>query len=121
MPVSVHKILIHKSKIISTVILAIGQLSEKAQEFQNKDVKHFRSYMRKTSRKTTTDTLLHLLLVSSDPLITNLWPPPTKVHNIFFHKLLYQQMNKNPKRKLPAPHQMIILAVLKMTVRGIHF
>lgn len=39
MPISVHKILIHRSKTISTAILPTGQLSKEVQESQNKDLK----------------------------------------------------------------------------------
>jgi hypothetical protein len=48
---SVHKILIHSSEIVSAALLPIGQLSEDAQEAQNKYCKKFREqHTRKCSR-----------------------------------------------------------------------
>ena len=52
MLVSVHKILIHISKIILTAILPIGQLSKEAQESRNKEdfkAKHHRRFVTFTS------------------------------------------------------------------------
>lgn len=42
MPTSVHKLLIHGSKIIAHALLSIGQLSEDDQEARNKDIKSIR-------------------------------------------------------------------------------
>jgi len=42
MAISVHKILIYGSEIISTAILPTRLLSEEIQESRNKDLKHFR-------------------------------------------------------------------------------
>ncbi|KAL4126307.1 hypothetical protein QTP88_010529 [Uroleucon formosanum] len=72
MPPSVHKILIHGADVIRYAILPIGQLSEEAQESRNKDYKTFRKHnTRKMSRINTNTDLLHILLVSSDPLISS--------------------------------------------------
>jgi len=79
MPVSVHKILIYGSEIISTAILPTGLLSEKVQESRNKDLKHFRwSHTRKNSRENTIGHLFHLRLASSDPLIKKSMAPTKK-------------------------------------------
>ena len=40
MPRSVHQVLVHGSRITSTMLLPIGSLSEEAQEARNKDSKH---------------------------------------------------------------------------------
>ncbi|XP_063909076.1 uncharacterized protein LOC135126834 [Zophobas morio] len=73
MPASVHKLLIHGGDIISSAILPIGQLSEEAQEARNKNCKGFRErHSRKFSRQETMEDLMHMLLITSDPLITSL-------------------------------------------------
>lgn len=73
MPASVHKILIHGSKIIEDFIIPIGQLSEEAQESRNKDVKHFREFnTRKSSRIFTNEDLMHKLQITSDPYISSI-------------------------------------------------
>lgn len=73
MPVSVHKILIHGSQAIAYSLLPIGMLSEEAQESCNKSYKRFREHhTRKNSRLHTTKDLIHMLLVSSDPVISTL-------------------------------------------------
>lgn len=41
MPVTVHKILIHGSKVVECFIVSIGQLSEGSQESRNKDIKRY--------------------------------------------------------------------------------
>jgi hypothetical protein len=51
---SVHKVLIHRSAIVSAALPPIGLLSEEAQEARNKDIKKFREhYIRKLSREST--------------------------------------------------------------------
>lgn len=72
MPVSMHKILLHGSDIISYAIVPIGQLSEEVQECRHKEVRRYREYnTRKMSREKTNEDLLHSLLMSSDPLISS--------------------------------------------------
>lgn len=72
MPASVHKILLHGSKVIESLVLPIGMLSEEAQEARNKDYKNFREFhTRKCSRLANNEDIFHLLLISSDPLITS--------------------------------------------------
>jgi hypothetical protein len=79
MPSSVHKILLHGSLVISAALLPIIQMSEEAQEARNKDLKNIReNYSRKCSRIETNENLLHGLLVSSDPVISNLRKLPPK-------------------------------------------
>lgn len=80
MPASVHKILFHGAKIIEFfVLIPIGILSEEAQESRNKDVKHYREFnTRKCSRINTNEDLIHKLLISSDPYISNLRQKPKK-------------------------------------------
>lgn len=41
MPVTVHKVLIHGSRVIQHFLVPIGQLSEEAQESRNKDLKRY--------------------------------------------------------------------------------
>lgn len=73
-PQSVHKILMHGSQVIlHNILVPIDALSEEAQEARNKDYKRFRQYhTRKMSRMLTTHDLMHVLLVSSDPVISEL-------------------------------------------------
>lgn len=73
MPTTVHKILIHGPQVIKYALLPIGQLSEEAQEARNKEFKRYREYFsRKMSRTKTNEDILHLLLITSDPLVTSM-------------------------------------------------
>lgn len=73
MPASVHKLLIHGKQIVESALLPIGQLSEKAQEARNKDCRSFREHhARKTFPESNVQDLMHMLLVTSDSLITSL-------------------------------------------------
>lgn len=78
MPVSVHKVLWHGNIIIQNCILPIGQLSEEAQESRNKDTRRYRlQFTRKLSRNDTNSDLINrLLIISSDPYISNLSKAP---------------------------------------------
>lgn len=68
---TMHKYLIHGSKIIAKAWVPIGQLSEEAQEARNKDFKRFREHnSRKNSRINTNQDIFNLFLISSDPLIS---------------------------------------------------
>jgi len=92
MPVSVHKVLVHGEKVTQVItadILPIGQLSEKAQEPLDKQMKAFWDrYLKKFSRilKNISSGMLmnvdfiHCLLVSTEQLTTNLRPLPTSKH-----------------------------------------
>lgn len=73
MSATVHKILIHGADIISHAILPIGQLGEEAQEAKNKDFKFVREHRtRKDSAYHTNEDLLNYLLLSSDPMISQI-------------------------------------------------
>ncbi|KAJ8889317.1 hypothetical protein PR048_008816 [Dryococelus australis] len=79
MPTSVHKIFIHGSVVMDDMILPIGQLSEDVQEARHKEYRLYREHhSRKVSRESTTEDMLHMLLISSDPLISSLRPLPRK-------------------------------------------
>jgi len=57
--------------VIKNALLSIGQLSEEAQESRNKDYSNFReNHTRKISRLSTNTDLMHVLLISSDPVIS---------------------------------------------------
>ncbi|GBN23404.1 hypothetical protein AVEN_96241-1 [Araneus ventricosus] len=73
MPASVNKLLIHGRQIVEYAILPIGHLSEEAQEARNKDFKKFREqFSRKFSMKNTLEDVVHMLSITSDPIITNI-------------------------------------------------
>ena len=79
MPSSVHKLLIHGIDIISNFDLPIGQLSEEALEASHKEFrKHRLAHTRKSSRINTNKDLLNLLLLRSDPLISQSRNPASK-------------------------------------------
>lgn len=73
MPSSLHKILIHGAKLISNFWFPIGHLSEEASESRNK---YFRKYRecrsRRSNRTFANEDILHNLLLSSDPYITDM-------------------------------------------------
>lgn len=72
MPASVHKVLLHGSDVISVSLLPIGMLSEEAQESRNKDFRAFREkFTRKISRIATNEDIMHIFLISSDPIISS--------------------------------------------------
>ncbi|XP_011868998.1 PREDICTED: uncharacterized protein LOC105562616 [Vollenhovia emeryi] len=79
MPASVHKILIHGSDVLSVSLLPVGMLSEEAQESRNKDFRAFREkFTRKMSRIATNEDLMHIFLISSDPIISSYRSLPPK-------------------------------------------
>ncbi|XP_071576607.1 uncharacterized protein [Temnothorax nylanderi] len=79
MPTTVHKLLIHGPQIIAHALLPIGQLSEDAQETQNKDIKRYREdFSRKCSRAKTMEDIFNRLMVSSDPYISSIRKLPQK-------------------------------------------
>lgn len=79
MPASVHKILVHGAKVISSFLVPIGQLTEEALESRNKDIRNYREdHTRKFSRVQTNTDLIHRLLETSDPLITSIRGFPKK-------------------------------------------
>jgi hypothetical protein len=61
-------------QVIAIAILPIDQLMEEVQESLHKQLKaHQQRYSRKRSKISTNTDLIHSLLVSTDPLISNLW------------------------------------------------
>ncbi|PZC70923.1 hypothetical protein B5X24_HaOG214604 [Helicoverpa armigera] len=79
MPNTIHKVLIHGSKIISAAMLPIGMLSEEAQEARNKDYRQYRlHHARKCSRESTNEDVINMLLISSDPLLYTMRKRPIK-------------------------------------------
>lgn len=73
LPPSVHKVLIHGSKIIEELKLPIGWYSEEPQEANNKIFKRARAEnSRMCDRRMSNEDIIHHLLISSDPLISNL-------------------------------------------------
>ncbi|XP_036341544.1 uncharacterized protein LOC118750909 [Rhagoletis pomonella] len=72
MPITVHKVLIHGSKMVSEAILPIGMLSEEAQEAMNKEYRNCRLFhSRKNSRISTNEDVMPYLQISSDPYINS--------------------------------------------------
>lgn len=64
--------LIHADDIIQTMFVPIGQLSEKAQEARNKDLKRCQeNNTRKSSPIFTNEDIMHYMVVASDPYITS--------------------------------------------------
>ena len=99
LPVSVHKVLMHGVQVAASAILPIGQLSEEAQESLHKQLKSCRErYSRKCSRISTNIDLIHPLLVSSDPFITNLRPLPRKRTS---------ELSKDTLQLISLPHQQL--------------
>lgn len=71
MPPAVHKVLIHSKKIMEEFSIPIGNLSEEAQEANNKILKNARELnSRFSSRQANNEDILHYLLISSNPLIS---------------------------------------------------
>uniref|UniRef100_A0ABD2W5C9 Uncharacterized protein n=1 Tax=Trichogramma kaykai TaxID=54128 RepID=A0ABD2W5C9_9HYME len=71
LPPSIHILLIHGHKIIESLPLPIGILSEEALEANHKNVKRFRDkFTRKDSRIHTNTDLFNRLLMSSNPLVS---------------------------------------------------
>lgn len=73
MPPTVHKVLLHGSKIMQQFNIPIGRLSEEAQETNNKIFKGARAHnSRCCCRKANNEDVMHFLLVVSDPLISSI-------------------------------------------------
>ena len=73
MPATVHKVLLHGADIIASLELPVGAYSEEAQEARNKHVRQYQlRHARKTSRLQTITDQFHYLLVTSDPVISNI-------------------------------------------------
>lgn len=83
MPSTVHKVLVHGCEIIDAFSLPIGQLSEDALEARHKEVRKNRlSHTRKCSRESSNKDLMTVLLLTSEPLISNQRKTTTKHKNI---------------------------------------
>lgn len=94
MPVSVHKILLHGADIIESFPIPIGQLSEDVLEARQKDYKIFRSaFSRKISRIATNTDVLHAMLISSDPKISEFRHLPTRQHKILPPEVMEMILN----------------------------
>ena len=73
MPPTVHKVLIHGSAIVEHLDLAIGSLSEEAQEASNKIFKRARlCNSRNFSRTLSNEDVFHYMLISSDPVVSSI-------------------------------------------------
>ena len=86
---TMHKILIHGPIIIEQAILPIGQLSEEAAEARNKHFRLFRQNLsRKFSRISCNRDVLNRLLLSSDPVLTEMRPTIRKKSKSFLKETL---------------------------------
>lgn len=86
MSATFHKILCHGEIIVQNNILPLGELSEEAQESKNKDYRHFRLHnTRKSSRINQNEDLIMMLLLSSDPYISQIRQKWNKA-KVEFHK-----------------------------------
>jgi len=102
MPASVHKILIHGSKIIESAILPIGQLSEELKRQGIRIVKDTEKGIPcKFSLKSSMTRVLHNLLISSDPKISLIAPPSRKNKTSFPIEVV--QLLKKPD--IPSMHE----------------
>lgn len=94
---TVYKILLHGPTIIAHALLPIGQLSEEAAEARNK---HFRVYKERFSRKCSREAcnmdIINRLLLSSDPLLTNVRPVPRKKSKPFLKETLDMLLPTDP-------------------------
>lgn len=81
MPSSVHKLLVHGADICQHFsFIPIGMMSEEASEARNKDFRSIREkHTRKIGRVQTNEDIIHQLLISSDPYITNIRPKFTEI------------------------------------------
>ena len=103
MPVSMHKLLLHSSEIISKFLLPIGLYSEEAQESRNKDNKQFRlHHSRKDTRLHTIEDQLHYLLITSDPIISTIIisQDRSKVKTIQLSKSALELVKKSNKNTI---------------------
>lgn len=66
-----------------------AQLSENIQECRNKHLKYYTcNHTQKIGRPATRENILNILLVSSNPLIASLTPPPQRKHKLFIADVL---------------------------------
>ena len=90
MSVSMHKLLIHGSDILSHHQIPIGQLSEEALEATHKNIRYIREhYTRKSSRKNTNKDLINFLIKSSDPVVSRHRNKSSKVKRKIFAEIMH--------------------------------
>lgn len=78
----------------------MGQLSEEAQEAKNKEYRRFREHKtRKSSKLETTEDLIHMLLISSDPVISFLRTPAKTVIKELWSEALDLLLDKDSDSK----------------------
>lgn len=86
---SLHKLLIHGPDIIEALPLPIGNFSEEAQESRNKDFRWYREHnTRKMSRIECNEDLFHMLVITSDPVISSMRELPRRKDEIFSKDVL---------------------------------
>jgi hypothetical protein len=69
----------YEAKVIQATILPLGQLSEEAQEARNRDCKKYgEGNTRKCSRRNAAEDLPHMLVLSSDPVISQMATSPNR-------------------------------------------
>lgn len=86
---SLHKLLIHGPDIIEALPLPIGNFSEEAQEARNKDFRWYREHnTRKMSRVECNEDLFHMLIITSDPLISSMRQLPFRKADPFSEEVL---------------------------------
>lgn len=89
MSATVHKILIHGADIIESLLLPVGQLSEDVLEASHKAYKTIRlHHSRKTARVHTNTDILHMLLISSDPVISSYRKATRNRKNVYPQEVL---------------------------------
>nr|CAI5854687.1 unnamed protein product [Callosobruchus analis] len=92
MPVTVHKLFTHSTKIITNCMVPIGQLSEEVQEARNKDSRRFRLSSTIMTRLLTNRDLLTMLSITSDPIINSFREVPQKSSKTgLVHKVITRQ------------------------------
>ncbi|GJQ75372.1 hypothetical protein Trydic_g23548 [Trypoxylus dichotomus] len=80
MPLTIHKILIHRVENTTAAALSIGWFSD-AQESRHKGYKYYRLHFTKICFRTATNKdVSREMLESSDPYITHLRSEPKKKH-----------------------------------------
>lgn len=75
----VHGAQVHEADIVKSLPLPVGQLSEDAIESAHKEYKTLKQYhSRKTSRINTNTDIFNLMLISLNPVVTNIQKKPRK-------------------------------------------
>ena len=97
MPLSVHKLLIHGSQMIDSLIIPVGQASEEGMEARHKDIRNARSaHSCKISRKRSLQDLMNWLLATSDPVIaTTMRKQVSSKKSVYTNEMLSLLANPN--------------------------